>query len=669
MTCLLGTFILLKSLFKRRPRGVITRGLTMGLTLTISLVISGCSTPTRQQANTPPPGPTYRGPDYLRGTVGSLTQLRNDRPLLVSGYGLVVGLHGTGSNQVPAFLRGFMLNEMRKRGFTAPAQVLADPNTAVVAVRGLIPPAAVADTRFDVIVSALSGTQTTSLAGGRLYTTDLSVDGTAPSLPYAPTMATAHGSIYVKPNDQHHAATQGAGTQPTLNVSAANSSDFIYNAVVLSGGQVTHSRELALALNQPSWTRSKDIADRINERFPMPPGSNYQTADATNELIIQLHIPDTYANDPGRLVALIQHLFVQEGGSFAPHKAGQLLAEAEKHPATAHDVTLACQALGRTVIPVLRDHYADPNMTVRMAALQAGARLGDERASQFLSDVADSGNPKIRTQVAQALVHLPQNLGGARTLRHLLDDRDVAVRLAAYQALAQINDSSVDRVAVRDSQGDLKYVIDRVSAKRPLIYITQQTIPRIVIFKPELGFNTPMFESFWNGRLMMRQKTQSSPLSLFYQRPLSAIPPKASQSQRQQMLQGHKYDLQPTVATLAYMLGHYPTANAPHGLNLSYSHVVNVLYHLCHDGAIAAPIKVHVSPLVKLVYQARNRVNQRPVVGPGNVPISSLGHKYTVPAAGATASPANDSNHPRKGGLKMQPVPEPSPRHGPQTNP
>ena len=640
----------------------------MGMVVAVGMALGGCATPTRQQADTPPPGPTYRGPDYLRGTVGSLTQLRNYRPLGVSGYGLVVGLNGTGSSEVPAFLREHMLNEMRKRGFgsantgmlhTTPERVLADHSTAVVAVRGLIPPAAVKGTRFDVVVSALSGTQTTSLAGGRLYTTDLSIDGTDPSLPFVPTSATAHGSIYVGPAEGQRGES-AAGTQPSIDVSGDASSDFVYNAVVPAGGKVTRSRRIALALNQPSWSRSRDIADRINERFPTRPGSTYQTADAKNDLIIQLHIPDRYADDPGRLIALIQHLFVARGSNFVPAKARELLAEAVKHPATANDVMLACQALGRTAVPVLRDHYTDPNMTVRMAALQAGARLGDERSTEYLKAVATSADPAIRAKVAEALAYLPNSLRGAGMLRQLLEDPDQSVQIAAYQALARMHDPLVEqsRVLIRDVEGDVKYIIDRVPSKRPLIYVTQRSVPRIVIFGEDLGFSAPMFASFWDGRLMLRQKAASDALTLFYQLPLRSIPPGLSSDERKKMLEGSNYSLQPTVATLAYMLGHHPTDSHPgQGLNFAYSQVVDVLYKLCKEGGIDAPIKIRVSHLVKLVSEARQRQHGRPMVDDSDTPIPGLGEKFSVPAGGASGG--SDTGGADVGsGVRMQRVPD-----------
>src|ERR1041385_6050258 len=81
------------------------------------LCLSACEEEVKKAEIAVPPPPTYHGPAFLRGSVGSVVELRNNRDVVVSGYGIVVGLDGTGSGDCPAFLRGWVLNEMRKGGF------------------------------------------------------------------------------------------------------------------------------------------------------------------------------------------------------------------------------------------------------------------------------------------------------------------------------------------------------------------------------------------------------------------------------------------------------------------------------------------------------------------------------------------------------------------------
>jgi uncharacterized protein YjeT (DUF2065 family) len=130
----------------------------------------------------------------LRGTVASETIMVGYQPTVVRGYGLVVGLEGTGSRLMPAEVRAQMIREMSRRGIgshaygageLSPEAMLNSEDTAVVVVEGVIPAGAPKDTAFDVRVVAIPGSGTTSLEGGRLYTTDSSIRSSSPMRPAA----------------------------------------------------------------------------------------------------------------------------------------------------------------------------------------------------------------------------------------------------------------------------------------------------------------------------------------------------------------------------------------------------------------------------------------------------------------------------------------------------
>ena len=100
----------------------------------------------------------------MRGTVASEGIFTGYEPTVVRGYGLVVGLSGTGSRIVPAQVRSLMLAEMTRRGVgdpqngwngLTPERMLDSEDTAIVVVEGVIPPGAPKGTEFDVRVFAL----------------------------------------------------------------------------------------------------------------------------------------------------------------------------------------------------------------------------------------------------------------------------------------------------------------------------------------------------------------------------------------------------------------------------------------------------------------------------------------------------------------------------------
>lgn len=605
--------------------------------------MAGCGEKKVERAPAAPPPPTYTGPEYLRNTVGSLARLRegDGEPLLVSNYGIVVFPPGTGtgSSEVPAYLRERMINVLRLRGIGSPklaaqqphlapflnmtpAEFLASRDTAVVEVQGLIPPGAVRGTPFDVVVSALPQTQTTSLAGGVLWTTELSVDGANPSLAFSRPLAEAFGPVYMNPFDEHH---------------EGEADEQMRAGVVIAGGSATKPRRLDLVLNQPSWVRSRAIADRINERFSAAPGERIQTARAETDLLIHLAVPARFGTEPGMLLELVRNLYIDRGVGFEERKARELVKVLREQPSERRDVVAAWRALGKTVQTVLREVFeneAEP-LELRLAALEAGAWLEDERAGRYLAELAQHPDWLVRARVAAATVFLPSSRAGGApgyrsappaltALKQLLDDEDKRVRLTAYESLASIHDGSVlKRFAVKGRNGQVKFVIDQVPAEKPLVYFTQEDAPRVVIFGPDLGFAAPVVARLWNNRLMVRVDGENHAVKVYHQ----------PRGRSGQVLEAY-----PSVATLAYLLGHGPRVeDEQEGLDLSYTEVVDALHRLCREGHIPAPVEVRVSQLAAEVAAAQTTQGGdfRPETSPVGEPVGAAGEKNAGEAAGS----------------------------------
>ena len=233
---------------------------------------------------------------------------------------------------------------------------------------------------------------------------------------------------------------------------------------------------------------------------------------------------------------------------------------------------------------------------VRLAALEAGAFVGDEQASEYLLELADHEDPAVRTRVAEALVALPRSIYGERALIRLLDDPFRSVRLAAYESLATNQHRLVERREIRDAAGQLKLVIDRLPAQNPLIYLTQKDYPRLVIFDPDLALKAPVLARMWNNRLMVRRNTAANPATLFFQYRDPENPGK---------IRTDRHQLVPTVAALAYVLAHAPTLDQPQtGYDLTYGQVADALYQLARQNAIPADVEIDRSTLATLLEQS-----------------------------------------------------------------
>jgi hypothetical protein len=558
-----------------------------------------------------------------------MAKLRGYEPQLVSNWGLVVNLHGTGSSDVPEFLRRKLVNEMSRKGLGnprlnakdwTPRRVLASRNTAVVAVFGMIPPGAVVGTTFDIWVSALPQTQTTSLAGGRLFTTDLSLDGTNPNIGFSKPYANAFGDTYVSP--------------VLVPLKEGLKYSHQRTAVILSGGTVTMERKLELVLNQPSWARSRRIADRINQVFERGMVDRNLTAVAETDLLITLHIPTRFADEVEHFLELIQHLYVQGGADFEPVQAAELGDVLKNFPHQANRVMLAWEALGRTALPPIRQFYSDSNLTNRITALEAGTFLEDGLAVEPLVELANSPDEMVRARVARLLAEHPRSGAATNTIKHMLNDENDTVCIAAYEALARKRDPLFIQRKILGEGTEFKFILDIVEAQRPRVYIGQGKTPRIVIFNSYAGFKTPVFASLWDSRLLIKAMEPNKPLEVYY-RPWT--------SEDEPLEDAKTYTIAPTVANLIFLLAQTPTMRNPTvGLNLGYSDVVDALYNLDKQGKLLNKLIFQENPLAVEVAQARKIefVPSRPETGPGgqidpNLNLPDVGPNAMEPPSGS----------------------------------
>jgi len=565
----------------------------------------GCAAKDAGRAPSAPSGATFTGPTYLYNTIGSLTRLSNNTVQVVSGYGLVVGLNGTGSSEVPPQLREWLINEMVKHGVgrtkyrdalpTSPERLLASKNTAVVRVLGLIPPGAAAGSRFDLLITA-ADSNTTSLIGGRLWTTQLSLGGMNPDRFYRTPQAEGRGPVYMDPRDR---PSEGFGLDTNG-----------WQALVVAGGRVLEGRQFELVLNQPSRTRAAAISSRINERFPADPGAKKKTANAISPNVIELTIPGRFGDQARMFVDLVQYTFIDRSRGFMQYKAKELAERLIEDPTQSQPISLAWKAMGANVGAVLRGYYEHPSLGVRLTALEAGAFVGDERTSQTLLELAQHEAPSVRIRVAEALISLPNSNNGNTALHTLLNDPIRSVRIAAYESLVRTASPLIERREIVDKFGEIKLVIDRVPVSEPLIYITQKDYPRLVIFNPTLGFKAPTLAGIWNDRLMIRRDASDEPAELFYQY-------RDVEQGNRLITKQHKID--PTVATLVYILAHVPTYSDPQdGFSLTYGQVADAVYRFAEAGAIDAEVEIDRSQLAILLENLRE--DDDPSQGPGRAP-------------------------------------------------
>ncbi len=208
------------------------------------------------------------------------------------GYGLVVGLDGTGDQtmQTP-FTTQSLTNMFSRLGITVPSGTnMQLRNVAAVMVTADLPPFAAPGQRIDVVVSSVGNAK--SLRGGTLLMTPLKgVDGT--------TYALAQGNLLVG-----GVGASSAGSSVQINQQAGGSISggaIVERAVPLQLGQ--HDGTLELQLKQADFGTAQRAVYAINQAF------GRSVASAENARTILLDGPQN-ANQRVNFMARVQRIDV-----------------------------------------------------------------------------------------------------------------------------------------------------------------------------------------------------------------------------------------------------------------------------------------------------------------------------------------------------------------------
>lgn len=218
-----------------------------------------------------------------------------DNPLL--GYGLVVGLDGTGDQTSSvSFTEQSLRSMLTQYGVTVPPSVTLQPkNVAAVSLHAVLPPFAKPGQKIDVTVSSLGNSK--SLRGGTLLMSPL---------------RGANGEVY--------AIAQGNLAVGGLGVSGADGSSIAINVPSVGripGGATVEravptpfneTRRIVFNLHDPDFTTARRAVDAINEAL----GST--EADALDAVSIAVNAP-TEASQRVAFIGYLEELTIEPGES------------------------------------------------------------------------------------------------------------------------------------------------------------------------------------------------------------------------------------------------------------------------------------------------------------------------------------------------------------------
>nr|WP_312053371.1 flagellar basal body P-ring protein FlgI [Pantoea brenneri] len=221
--------------------------------------------------------------------IRDLTSVQGIRSNSLMGYGLVVGLDGSGDQTMQTPFTTQSLNNMLSQlGITVPSGTnMQLKNVAAVMVTAELPAFARAGDKIDVVVSSMGNAK--SLRGGTLLMTPLKgVDNQIYAL--------AQGNLLVS-----GAGAQGGGSR--VQVNQLNGARISNGAMVEREVPTSFAGDnvLRLQLNEDDFSVAQQISDEINRRY------GGTTASAENARTVRLNAPQDSAARV-RFLANIQNI-------------------------------------------------------------------------------------------------------------------------------------------------------------------------------------------------------------------------------------------------------------------------------------------------------------------------------------------------------------------------
>ena len=221
--------------------------------------------------------------------VKDIADIQGARANFLRGYGLVVGLNGTGDGAMVA-LRAQQQLLHRMNVEVTEARQLSSDNVAVVMLTAELPPFAKEGTRIDVIVNSLFDAE--SLEGGTLLESFLEgMDG----LVYA----VAQGPVSI---GGFNVGAAGAGLQKNHPTVGRIPRGAVVEREVPS--IITDGRNINLLPRQRDFVTASRIAMAVNDSF------GEEAAVALNAGMINVRIPEEWTDDMVGFIAAVQEIEV-----------------------------------------------------------------------------------------------------------------------------------------------------------------------------------------------------------------------------------------------------------------------------------------------------------------------------------------------------------------------
>ncbi|MCF7955551.1 MAG: flagellar basal body P-ring protein FlgI [Phycisphaerae bacterium] len=507
-------------------------------------------------------------PEVINGTIGSLAKIFQSGILEVRGFGIVAGLNGTGSSECPDDLRKNLVSqikvEMRSLEGVSPQAFINSRNTAVVEIRGKIPPVASKGDVFDLRVAPLASTQTTSLKGGRLF----------------PTMLVEYEQFI---DFSRHLTPIAIASGPIFINKLADRNPDSIGDYIISGGRAIEGIRPAMLLSRPNFYTASLIRDLIDEKF----GTG--TADAKSKGEIFLKIPDKYRHQKQKFLAMVRLLYISSDPVLQQKRVDSLIKDlAENKNKLTPEIAL--EVMGNSVINKIAPLLTHPDEAVRFHTARCMLNIGDDRALKTLKKIIEDKNSPYRIEAIKAVGQGAMKNDAVAILSKVLNSEDIDISMAVYEEMRKLRDFSVDRYVVA---GD--FYLDMVMYNgENRIYVSRKGTPKIVIFGQQLECAKNLFVQSDDKDITINARRGDKVVSMWRKNPKKngVIGPLKSTF---------------TVKDIIRTLGELPAVSIKDrkrpGLAIPYYEICTLLEKMCKTGAIDAkfiagdlPVSANIGP-------------------------------------------------------------------------
>ena len=494
--------------------------------------------------------PTSTAASVEGKTIGDLAEIIAYGQVQIRGVGLVTGLAGTGSGECPAPLKSYLISyiktQLPKDSTVNPENLIESKDTAVVNILGLLPAGAYNGEKFDVVISALSSSQTTSLEGGTLLAAELKQTG---NLGQSRAMATAEGPIF----------TEKDGS-PLI-------------GYALNGGSSLEDQQVLLKMKKPDYVIASVLRDKINSRF------GNKTAVATSENLINIKIPDEYRERKKYFLKLMTNLLMDDSAQ-GKQKAIDELAAAIQLPQDREKTEYMLEGIGRPAVLKLLPLLDSNDTEIRISAAKVLLSMGDYKGYQILADTALGDTGKLRLKAMDAVAWDARRRDASGIMARLVGDDDIDVKLRAYEHLRRFDDISISKRNIDSGSGD--FDLERmVQGTRKIIWASRSGDPRIALFGSPIYCENDIFVQSSDGLLMVNSRESEKYITIVRKDPRTGSVTNIQSSNELGIIISR-------MCQISQDKNVNGTNLSQRGLGVSYSDMVKMVELMCEKGAIKA---------------------------------------------------------------------------------